>query len=855
VFYAPHQHLDIGYTDYQAKVAEVHSRNLDHLLDVLPAHPDYRFNIDGSWVLQEWLATRSAEQAGRLAEQARAGRIGVNGFYAIFETGLLSLEEFFRGLYLSKELEAHYGIPFDGAWLTDVPSYSWTLPSALAAAGIRYFAAGANQTRGPLIAVGHWNKRSPFWWEGPDGQRVLAFYAYHYHQLRAVFGLPPSLEAGASGLPIFLQPYERADYAPDAILLYGTEVENLPLDYLDAELAGSWNARYAYPQIIPCRFAEYFRYIEERYAGSLPVVRGDGGAYWEVGYGNIAAATSLYREAQTRALAAEALAALSASLNPRLRFPLELDRDIWNNLLLFNEHSVTDYRGARQPEHDEMVGQLAVKESRTTRAGLEIDELMRHSLSQLADQIQTEGENLVVFNPLSWKRSGLVRFQVDPGTTLTDTASRQLVPYEVVESRDGYQTIRFWARAVPALGYKVYRLGQGPVTPPGRPEPESDVVQNKFYRLAFDPARAAITSLYDKELGRELVDPSSPYLANEYLYVTGGGSEQKRGEDEEATQLIHLARHLPFAELTVHHPKQGQMLSVVKTPWGQAVRLAARALHTPQIETEILLPDDDKRIEIRNRLHKELVYAKEAAYFGFPWAAHNAAFRFDIAQGWVDPERDLLAGAASEWFAVQHSVNVADATAAITLAVVDAPIVSLGDINRGRWPEKFSKTSAAVFPHALNNYWFTGTPGGQSGELVFRYALTSGRRFDAEAATRFGRETRSPLEVSQLLHSDKGAGVKGALPAAGASLVELEPENLVVSTLKAAEDGSGLVIRILETSGQTTRGKLSLPFFSVASAEEANAVEVAGKQLEADAHSVRFQVGPHQVLTIRLKTK
>lgn len=88
-----------------------------------------------------------------------------------------------------------------------------------------------------------------------------------------------------------------------------------------------------------------------------------------------------------------------------------------------------------------------------------------------------------------------------------------------------------------------------------------------------------------------------------------------------------------------------------------------------------------------------------------------------------------------------------------------------------------------------------------------------------------------------------------------ASLVELEPENLIVSALKAAEDGQGLVVRVLETSGKATQGKLSFPFFPVASAQEANAVEAPGKQLEAEAHSVRFQIRPLQVLTIRVQTR
>jgi hypothetical protein len=858
IYYAPNEHLDVGFTDYQAKVAEVHSRQLDALFAVNQAHPDYRYNLDGSWIVAQWLATRTAEQARRFAADARAGKIAVNAFYGSFLTQALSLEELYRGLYFSKELEARYGVPFDFANITDVPSYSWSLPSILAAAGVRYFTAGGNQTRGPLLVHGRWNQRSPFWWEGPDGARVLAWYSYHYHQLRAVFGVPPALEAGPGGLSTFLQAYERADYAPDTVLMYGTEVENIPLDYQDAALAERWNAQYAYPQIVPCRFADFFRYIEEKYADRLPVVRGDSGAYWEDGLGTTAAPTSRYRTGQTRALAADALAALTASLTETLRFPVELSRNIWRNLMLYGEHTVTSYRGPLQPEHDETMGQLEVKGGRATQAERDIDELMRRGLSQLADRIDTQGENLVVFNPLSWRRSGLVRFQVDTGTSLTDVASNSLVPYEVVEEREDYQTIRFWARDIPSLGYKVYRLGRGPAVLPARSEPESNVFQNKFYRVTLDPARGAIKSVYDKELGRELVDAASPYLLNEYLYVTGGGTEKGRGERDEATQLTRLARHLPFAELTVHHPEQGQIVSVEKTPWGHVVRLTAKALNTPEIETEIFLPDDEKRLEIRNRIRKDLTYAKEAAYFAFPWAATNPAFRFDLANGWVNPEKDLLVGGANEWFAPQNWVNVEDGTAALTLAIVDAPLVSLGDINRGRWPAKFTKASSAVFSYALNNYWFTNTPPGQSGDFVFRYAITSSARFEPEKVARFAREVRSPLEVSYLRTSDKRPaqeGRPGSLPAGAASLVEVAPENVVVSALKGAEDGEGLVVRVLEIAGKAAEGKLTFPLLNIASAKEANAVEVAGKALESDTHSVRFSIKPHQVLTIRLATK
>jgi alpha-mannosidase len=362
------------------------------------------------------------------------------------------------------------------------------------------------------------------------------------------------------------------------------------------------------------------------------------------------------------------------------------------------------------------------------------------------DRIETRGETLVVFNPLSWQRSGLIQTQVDTGTTLTDAASNSLVPYEVVKEREGRQSVRFWAKDVPSLGYKVYRLGRGQAVLPGRAEPESNVFQNKFYRVTLDPTRGAIKSLYDKELRHELVDVTSPYLLNEYLYVTGGDSEKRRGEDE-AAQLTSPERYPPIAELTVHDPEEGEIVSVEKTPWGHVVRLAARALNTLRIESEILLPDEEKRLEIRNRIRKDPTDAREAAYFVFPWAATDPTFRFDTANGWVNPEKNLLEGGASEWFAARNWVNVEDGTAALTLAVVDAPLVSLGDINRGRRHGKFSGASAAVFSCVLNNYGVRNAAAGQSGEFVFRYAITSAARFEPEKVTRFGREARAPLTI------------------------------------------------------------------------------------------------------------
>jgi hypothetical protein len=842
--YTPHEHVDIGFTDYRAKVAEVFSQNTDRLLDTLDADPSYRHNFDGSWMLEGWLATRTPSQATRFAAHARAGRIGVNAWYAGFVTGYPSFEGLTRALYPSYALSQSLGTPFDFALVTDIPSNSWSVPSVLASAGVRYFADGGNQDRGPLLVHGQWNAQSPFWWEGPDGQRVLAFYSRHYHQLKAVFGLPPDVEAGRQALPRFLQTYTRPDYKPDSILLYGTDVENVPLDFSDGAFVKDWNRRFAFPEIITCRFGDYFRYVEERYGKDLPVVRGGSGDYWADNEGTIPEATARDRGNQGRVLAAEALAAVNAGLDPHLRFPLETVHAIWREMLTFFEHSDSSSRNTSQPDHDEAVQQLAEKADQSVRAANQIDRFLRVSMSQLANRIPTAGRALLVYNPLSWTRSALVRYQLDRGLALEDPATGRPVEYEVLDDKGSYRTIRFMASGVPSLGYKVYALTRGAAAPAAPRAGEGAVLENEFYRVTLDPEQGAIRSIVDKKLARELVDPASPYRFNQYVIVTSSTQQ---------TRLSQPWNYLPPAELTVNHTGGGRLLSIAKTPWGMVARMESTAPHTPAIHTEIRLPAGVRRIEVDNRVDTEMLYTtKMAGYFAFPWAAARPVFRYDGANGWVNPERDLMEGAGSEWLNVQHTVAVEGSGAVMSVATRQAPLMSLGDINRGRWPSRFSPASGTVFSYVLNNIWSAKWGGAKAGSLEYDYAFTSDPAFDAASAARFGREQRNPLEAAEIKTTDKLAGQPGPLPAGTGSLATVAPDTLAISALKGAEDGDGLVIRVAELAGKETDGTLTLPWAAVGSARSANSVEAAREPLAHDAHTVHFHVKPFEVVTLRV---
>ena len=152
--------------------------------------------------------------------------------------------------YPSYQFHLKNGGDFDYVNITDVPSHSWSYASVLAAAGIKYFvAAGNNDGRSSNPLLTRLNTRSPFWWQGPDGSRVLMWYTLQYAHVAWLFGLPPNSETGRDSLPRFLQAYDRPDYKSDAAIAFGSQAENTDLFPQQAALATQWNEAYAFPKL------------------------------------------------------------------------------------------------------------------------------------------------------------------------------------------------------------------------------------------------------------------------------------------------------------------------------------------------------------------------------------------------------------------------------------------------------------------------------------------------------------------------------------------------------------------------------------------------------------------------------
>lgn len=852
ILVVPHEHLDIGFTDYREKVAELQSDSIDGVLDLLPEHPEFRWTMDGSWVAQKYLAGRSPERAKRFLNEIRDGKIVLPPQYANQHTGVASLEGLTRSLYFSHELAKRYGLPVGAANITDVPSYSWSYASILHDAGIRYFAAGSNSWRAPVLLEGRWNEKSPFYWEGPDGGRVLMWYSRAYLQLASMFGTPPTVGAVKDALPVFLQAYARKSYRADSVILFGSQLENTALDRGQVTLPADWAKTYAYPRLKFSTFKDAMASIEQQFRGDIPTYRGDFGPYWEDGFTSDAWATAKHRANQQRFLNAETMRTIPSLLNPALRPDASLLRDAWRNSLLFDEHTWTSAGATAQPESDQTVLQWAAKRTQVVRAGNDLTASIDRSFAQLESVIKPKDASLIVFNALNWPRGGWLETDLPEGKQIVDPATGAAVPQETLRVEKGTPLpgfggrllrVRYRVDGVPAVGYKLLSVVDAKSKLEGASAQKSgDVLENRFYRVTLDAASGSIRSIWDKELKRELVNGGSPYRFGSYIYVTGA-------DDMPDNSLYRYGAGLPMPKLTPHPASRGRIVAIEHGADMESATLESSAPNTPLITTVITLPSDAKRIDISISLRKSATLHREAAYVAFPLAVAHPECAYDTQNGWVDPAKDELEGGSREWYAVQHWAAVHNDAISAAVIPVDAPMVAFGDIVRGAWPKKFEPRSATIFSWVMSNYWSTNFKSSQGGEYTFRYVFTDGANFEPARLTRSGWEQMTPLESDAVPASMTPDDIHGA------SFLSVGNANVVMSAWKRAEDGNGSILRLTEIEGSQEMVHLRTPHLVIEKAWRCSLLEDCAEELPVQDGSVVMKLKPFEIVTLRLQTQ
>ena len=852
IFAVPSTHTDIGYTHVQSEVIAVHNRNTDFAIRLCEQFPGYKWNLESSWAAQMYRRDRFDESWEALLKLARAERIGIEAGYLNMLTGLCSGEELIRNMYYSARLRREAGIPFDSLTLTDAPSHVWSLPSILASAGVRYLSIGANQTRAPVLRR-NLHHKSPCWWEGPDGRKVLTNFTDGYAQ-SARIGLGQPVPQMRETVERFVAWWNgREDYPFDAILLHGAYGDNQYIGEAIAQSQAAFAREYEYPKIFIGRLADYFRYIEKNFADKIETVRGCGGSWWEDGAGSTARHTAVNRVTHNRIIAAEMLWAAAAMAGPKSPFPQDKFDRVWDKILLYDEHTWGAYNSISEPWKDFAQEQWAVKAAFAIDASEEAERLLADGLHALGRRIGAPAGSILVFNPLNWVRTGVVRVYVPTDTVVFDENGP--VPTQKLRDYGAFDDVIFLAKEVPAIGYRWYRVGPNPNGKNTVPaEAEGNVLENGFYRITFGDGTGAITSIIDKETGKELVDQSSPFQLNQVIHLTCSPE----------SRVFDWNTAWPPPEFTTEKIGNAKVLVSAPGEVRRSARAVGRGKMIVEINNEVILYDHTKRIDFVNRINKRNTYdpgdekptyhKKESVYIAYPFAAGaQPEFRYEIGGGSVRPNVDHLPGGCRDWLSVQNWVSVAGNGLGVAWCPIDTPLVTLCDIWRGEWSEEWPIRNGTILAWAMNNYWMTNYKACQDGWFEFRYSLTSGRDMPEAKAARFGWDAANSMPAVRL-----DTGGEDPPAARAASLCQVNDPGVVVSTVKRADDGKGIIVRLFEVAGEPEREvtvTVNWPgVFKPARAHACDAVERNKEPLPITAaDAVRVKVGKYAIATVRFE--
>ncbi len=706
-------HFDIGYTDLASRVVERYRTSMaDQALRLvdesrgLPPEQQFSWTLAGWPMAQVLWPGQTAERRDRFVAAMRAGRLVPHALAFTTHTESLDLEDLTRGFRYSVEMArlAEQPLP-TGCKMTDVPDHTRGLATVLANAGVKFFHHGCNDNCSPA------DLPELYWWEGPDGSRVLTMFSPTY---------------GSDLCPPAGWPHKTW------LCMWMTGDNHGPPNTREVEALFA-RAKRDLPGV-RVRFGRLSDFAEAilREKPELPVVRGDTPDTWIHGIGSMPIETQLAHATRPRIAALEALDTLLGAWGVPAEPAGPIVRDAYENTLLFGEHTwgpnVARYAGYSYG--DEWKKKLAAgqyrfllegfnqKRAYAHRAAELVEPAIRQRMAALAEAVDVPGRRIVVFNPLPWTRDG----EVEVPWTGTTTALADVANREIIAAQPGEHSLRFVARNLPPLGYRTFVPAQGATRGNVSADADAQCIENELLRVTLDPARCGIKSIIDKQTGRELVNAQSPYALGQYLYERFDADQGLRHAHDYVTYRPEQNQHELDAQSKPRLPSAKEHPYHAATAGDATLELSSDAVSATAVLKAAPRDTIPDATQLRVTLYAgepwldvEWSIAQktpdpwpEGGWLCFPLRADNPTFRLARLGSIVDPAKDLVRSSNHDIFCLNGGLTVEGADGSRTgICPIDAQLVSLERPGLWRYSRDFVAHKPDVFVMLFNNVYST----------------------------------------------------------------------------------------------------------------------------------------------------
>ena len=756
-----HTHIDVAWLWTLAQTREKAIRSfatVDYLMD---RYPEYRF-LASQPQLYDFVRRDFPALYGKIKNRVAQGRWEPEGgMWLESDCNMTSGESLVRQfLHGEAFFRREFGRECHILWLPDAFGFSGALPQIMKQCGMRWFMTTKlawNDTN----CVPHDLMR----WRGIDGTEVLAYFiSTKDHVARPDKDPRPSFNTTYNGL---LNPrqvmgcwqrFQDKELSNDVLQCFGygdggggVTAEMLEMNRrLEKGIPGAPETRISFA-------GEFFDQLEQSLEGrELPVWSGE--YYFEYHRGVFTSQGRIKRanrQAEFANLTAETLSAM-ALLCAGTPYPAPQLQRSWELTLLNQFHDILPgsalgevYRDAAAQYEEIFAADKAIVDN---------------AASAIAARLHTDAPGVVVFNQLGFVRDTVVSLPWPEPAAVCGLPSHW---------ENG--TLTFTAADLPAKGWKWFPVG-APAAETPTAMVEGRCIETPLYRIQLTE-RGTIASLFDKEAGRELLQPGRE--GNEFQLFDDHPEEYDAWNIDKG----YMARRYPLEE-----PAE---LSVAENSPVRCRLLVRRSISQSMLEQEIVLYPHDRRIDFVTRIdwHDRHVLLKTA----FPLDIHCERAQYDIAFGSIG--RDTHAN--TSWDEARFEVCA----------------------------HKWADLSEPGYGAALLN---DGRYGYDAQDGVLRLSLLRGSTYpDPEADQGMHRLTYSLLPhmgdwrtggvipAAYDLNAPAPALPLDAQPAgtlpARCGLFAVSAPNVVLETVKQAEDGSGLILRLFESWGMRTRAALTLP--------------------------------------------